>query len=138
MECMANSDNVVRAGLTPKEKDVKTLCEMLTYKDEHPQLLKPEAIDSNCSLYKPNSQCQEFALEKIEINANASYNIHPSGSGSILLVHRGSGSVKDAKTGQQLSISQGAILYLGANQPLECKTESNAILIFRCRAGLHE
>lgn len=29
IECMANSDNVVRAGLTPKYKDVKTLLEML-------------------------------------------------------------------------------------------------------------
>ena len=28
---MATSDNVVRAGLTPKFKDVDRLCEMLTY-----------------------------------------------------------------------------------------------------------
>lgn len=32
IECMATSDNVVRAGLTPKERDVETLCSMLTYK----------------------------------------------------------------------------------------------------------
>ncbi|KAH7682630.1 Mannose-6-phosphate isomerase type I protein [Dioscorea alata] len=32
IECMATSDNVVRAGLTPKYKDVQTLCSMLTYK----------------------------------------------------------------------------------------------------------
>lgn len=32
IECMAASDNVVRAGLTPKYMDVKTLCSMLTYK----------------------------------------------------------------------------------------------------------
>lgn len=32
IECMALSDNVVRAGLTPKFKDVETLCSMLTYK----------------------------------------------------------------------------------------------------------
>lgn len=32
VECMANSDNVVRAGLTPKHKDVPTLVEMLTYR----------------------------------------------------------------------------------------------------------
>ncbi len=31
VECMACSDNVVRAGLTPKFKDVPTLCDMLTY-----------------------------------------------------------------------------------------------------------
>ena len=32
MEIMACSDNVVRAGLTPKLRDVPTLCAMLTYK----------------------------------------------------------------------------------------------------------
>lgn len=32
IECMATSDNVVRAGLTPKFRDVSTLCSMLTYK----------------------------------------------------------------------------------------------------------
>ena len=31
VECMACSDNVVRAGLTPKFKDVETLCSMLDY-----------------------------------------------------------------------------------------------------------
>ena len=31
VECMAASDNVVRAGLTPKFKDVTTLVSMLTY-----------------------------------------------------------------------------------------------------------
>lgn len=32
IESMATSDNVVRAGLTPKLRDVQTLCSMLTYK----------------------------------------------------------------------------------------------------------
>jgi mannose-6-phosphate isomerase len=32
VECMANSDNVVRAGLTNKFKDVNTLLEILTYR----------------------------------------------------------------------------------------------------------
>lgn len=31
VECMATSDNVVRAGLTPKFKDSVTLVNMLTY-----------------------------------------------------------------------------------------------------------
>jgi len=31
MECMINSDNVVRGGLTPKLKDINTLLEMLPY-----------------------------------------------------------------------------------------------------------
>lgn len=32
IECMATSDNVVRAGLTPKHRDVRTLLSMLKYK----------------------------------------------------------------------------------------------------------
>lgn len=32
IECMATSDNVVRAGFTNKLRDVPTLCSMLTYK----------------------------------------------------------------------------------------------------------
>lgn len=31
VECMATSDNVVRAGLTPKLRDVGVLCASLTY-----------------------------------------------------------------------------------------------------------
>ncbi|XP_068637973.1 mannose-6-phosphate isomerase 2-like isoform X2 [Aristolochia californica] len=39
VECMATSDNVVRAGLTPKYRDVQTLCSMLTYKQGFPEIL---------------------------------------------------------------------------------------------------
>jgi mannose-6-phosphate isomerase len=43
VECMANSDNVVRAGLTPKFKHVDTLVKMLTYRSEEPvRLIKGE------------------------------------------------------------------------------------------------
>ena len=33
MECMINSDNVVRGGLTPKLKDTKTLLSLLPYEN---------------------------------------------------------------------------------------------------------
>lgn len=32
VECMATSDNVIRAGLTPKHRDVRTLLSMLKYR----------------------------------------------------------------------------------------------------------
>ena len=38
IECMACSDNVVRAGLTPKFKDVPTLVDMLTYTQGGPNI----------------------------------------------------------------------------------------------------
>ncbi len=44
MECMARSDNVVRAGLTPKYKDVDTLASMLTYDTKPPVILKGNLV----------------------------------------------------------------------------------------------
>ena len=41
VECMANSDNVVRVGLTPKFKDVDTLVDILTYELGAPPILEP-------------------------------------------------------------------------------------------------
>lgn len=40
IECMANSDNVVRAGLTPKFKDIPTLVDILTYELGRPPILE--------------------------------------------------------------------------------------------------
>lgn len=47
VECMANSDNVIRVGLTPKFKDKDALCDILTYQ---------ESID----IFKPNSSFYNF------------------------------------------------------------------------------
>lgn len=44
MECMARSDNVVRAGLTPKYKDVDTLASMLTYNTMAPVILEGNVV----------------------------------------------------------------------------------------------
>ncbi|MBN2279037.1 MAG: mannose-6-phosphate isomerase, class I [Candidatus Marinimicrobia bacterium] len=42
IECMANSDNVVRAGLTPKFKDISTLVDILTYDTGLPIILQED------------------------------------------------------------------------------------------------
>ena len=44
VECMATSDNVVRAGLTPKLRDVPTLTAMLTYAQGAPAVMRGEAV----------------------------------------------------------------------------------------------
>lgn len=52
VECMALSDNVVRAGLTPKFKDVDTLCNMLTYRLSKPSYLEPKELNENVVVYR--------------------------------------------------------------------------------------
>ncbi|KAI6691556.1 hypothetical protein NL676_028384 [Syzygium grande] len=53
IECMATSDNVVRAGLTPKSKDIQTLCSMLTYKQGFPDILKGVPLNAYITRYIP-------------------------------------------------------------------------------------
>ncbi|PHT89114.1 Mannose-6-phosphate isomerase 2 [Capsicum annuum] len=52
-EGMATSDNVVRAGLTPKHRDVKTLCSMLTYIQGFPEILQGTAVNPYVMRYIP-------------------------------------------------------------------------------------
>jgi mannose-6-phosphate isomerase class I len=61
MECMATSDNVVRAGLTPKLRDTAILCDMLTYAAGMPEILEGEALDATTRRYQP--PFDEFQLE---------------------------------------------------------------------------
>ena len=63
VECMATSDNVVRAGLTPKFKDSATLVNMLTYNQGDYEVLYGEDLGKGIKLYKSNFE--EFDVLKV-------------------------------------------------------------------------
>ena len=58
---MANSDNVVRAGLTPKFKDVAALCDILTYECGAPGIFRPAPDERSIDYAAPVS---EFSLSR--------------------------------------------------------------------------
>lgn len=66
---MACSDNTIRAGLTPKFKDVSRLCEMLTYRtgtpDDNKFIPKVDPNDSHVTIYTP--PVPEFVVRKVEV-----------------------------------------------------------------------
>jgi len=68
---MACSDNVIRAGLTPKFKDVATLCDILDYRcrpaTDNIFPSKPHPVDSFVTLYNPPAP--EFAVAQISVCA---------------------------------------------------------------------
>ncbi|KAF2352495.1 Mannose-6-phosphate isomerase type I [Trinorchestia longiramus] len=66
IECMACSDNVVRAGLTPKYQDVDTLLNMLDYDmaDAQSRIFQSVTVDANCELFNP--PVPDFAVEAIK------------------------------------------------------------------------
>ena len=71
MECMINSDNVVRGGLSPKTKDVETLLDILPYSDMQTREILP--VNTLCETegsltvheYLPN-EYKELRVLKVE------------------------------------------------------------------------
>ncbi|KAJ9561932.1 hypothetical protein OSB04_007092 [Centaurea solstitialis] len=91
VECMATSDNVVRAGLTPKNRDVKILCSMLTYKQGPPEILKGIPVNAYTKRYNP--PFEEFEVDRCMLDQGASV-VFPAVPGpSIFLILSGQGSM---------------------------------------------
>ncbi|MFC1568629.1 mannose-6-phosphate isomerase, class I [bacterium] len=64
IECMANSDNVVRAGLTSKFKDIETLTRIVHYNDTPIPIIDPNTELSSFSYPVPVS---EFHVTQIQL-----------------------------------------------------------------------
>ncbi|CAH1723410.1 unnamed protein product [Chironomus riparius] len=117
IECMSCSDNVVRAGLTPKFKDVENLLSMLIYDGSKAddKLFKPTVLDAShphTYLFKP--PIDDFAVCKIELPSDVNdYEVVNSKFGSIVLVI--SGNAKLSGSGMEtLEIHRGSVIFLAS------------------------
>lgn len=89
VECMATSDNVVRAGLTPKYRDTQTLCAMLSYKQGSPKVLCGVPMYPYTKRYAP--PFEEFEVD-VSIVPNGHSVLLPAHPGpSVVLVLEGEG-----------------------------------------------
>lgn len=75
-ECMACSDNVVRAGLTPKHRDLRTLVDITICKLGMPNVHRPRSTLAHVEypVFTP-----EFSVERVLLEENAGQHFyHPS------------------------------------------------------------
>ncbi|MGD8782375.1 MAG: mannose-6-phosphate isomerase, class I [Ignavibacteria bacterium] len=86
VECMANSDNVVRAGLTPKFKDVDTLLEILKYDFQKPEIMENKS-GSNKLLYK--CEADEFMVTSTVLHGDDEMSFNENKAMKILLLLNG-------------------------------------------------
>ena len=98
LECMACSDNVVRAGLTPKMKDVDNLVDMLTYSMGGPDIefgrLVHQGPGTRTLCYTP--PVPEFEVLITTVETGATYDIAPCEVPSILICVEGIGHTQSA------------------------------------------
>lgn len=130
IECMATSDNVVRAGLTPKLRDVPTLCSMLTYKQGFPEILQGVPLNQYTRRYLP--PFDEFEVDHCVLPQGASA-LFPEVLGpSIFIVTVGEGTMH---TGPNRDlITEGDVLFAPANTEVSVTTASELQLY---RAGVN-
>jgi mannose-6-phosphate isomerase len=137
IECMASSDNVVRAGFTPKFKDVSTLTTMLTYSyapiseqkmspTDYPYAtLNASAYSSNSSstLYDP--PIPEFAVVRTALNkTGAKVTFDPIQGPSIVLCTKGKGTISVGPKKEK--IEEGYVFFVGATAELVVESETDA------------
>ncbi|XP_066151878.1 mannose-6-phosphate isomerase [Euwallacea fornicatus] len=135
IECMACSDNVVRAGLTPKFIDVNTLCGMLNYEGAPSQekLYSPLKEDDFSVIYKP--PVPDFSIVQIEVPASEeSFTVRERSSASILLIISGKSLIKTIY-GEQ-TVSPGSVLFLPADQTIIFDNFKDPLLIYQALANV--
>ncbi|CAN6451595.1 unnamed protein product [Victoria cruziana] len=120
VECMATSDNVVRAGLTPKYRDVETLCSMLTYKQGYPNILKGAEVSEYTKSYQP--PFDEFEVDQCCLPAGRSTSFSAVQKPSVFIVLDGHGSLNIGaedeillRTGDVFLVPAGMGIILTAN-----------------------
>lgn len=67
VEIMANSDNVLRGGLTPKHVDVETLLAVVDAMPIQPDVQRPPLVDGIATYDTP---VPEFSLQRIEVDGD--------------------------------------------------------------------
>lgn len=153
MECMATSgshcyspllrhgadppfaDNVVRAGLTPKLRDVPTLTSMLTYTSSPPseQVLPPVGYKatSHTTLYDP--PIDEFSVLLTDLPAGTSEAYAPIDGPSILIFTRlGAPARLSCDGGEEVAVArEGQVFFVGAGVEVVIKAASGGVTAYR-------
>jgi mannose-6-phosphate isomerase len=124
MELMANSDNVLRGGLTPKHIDVPELLKHVAFEATHPNIMQGELQDDGIErIYK--SSAPDFELSQIILNNALTYKSEAK-TAQILIVIDGEAEINEGST--TLSLKKGDSVILVANSSYQISSSSSAIL----------
>jgi mannose-6-phosphate isomerase class I len=106
VELMANSDNVLRGGLTPKHVDVPGLMRILSFDSGLPVVMNGVHTGASECIYQTSSD--EFELSSINLESGTQYQgnaVH--GPDTIIVL---SGSATLAANGHSTALTRGAII----------------------------
>ena len=139
---MASSDNVVRAGFTPKYQDIQTLTSMLTYSyapiseqkmdpaDYPYATLNSTAYSSNSSAILYDPPIEEFSVVKTELNKSGAKATFDGIQGpSIFICTRGQGKISVGPKIEEAK--EGYVFFVGATAEAVLESSSEQFTTFR-------
>ena len=105
IELMANSDNVLRGGLTAKHIDLPELLKVVNFEPRPVELLETRDCGVNEKLFI--TPADEFVLSLITVSEQNIYISSTHRSAEILLCSRGEAAIQDTGTKDSLIIKKG-------------------------------
>lgn len=127
LEIMANSNNVIRGGLTPKHIDVPELLNNVSFEGAKPEILQPARLPGSREwVFK--TPAREFELRRIEVRHEQPHRNGAEHSAEILIVIdvKGDTVVMVTSGGQSLHVSKGGVFYApsGTTYTISCDQEA--------------
>jgi mannose-6-phosphate isomerase len=110
IELMANSDNVLRCGLTPKHLDVPELVKIARFEPADPQVLRPVRLRANEMVYP--TAVEEFMLSVISLD-EGTYIGGAERSVELLICTEGTAVIR-IDAGDALPLTRGGSLLIPA------------------------
>jgi len=112
IELMANSDNVLRGGLTPKYIDMPELLNVLNFEEREINILETKLINECEWVY--TSYAEEFVLSIIHLKRGIRYNSPTHRSVEILLCTNGKATISDLGKNHEVAIDKGKSILVPA------------------------
>lgn len=121
IELMANSDNVLRAGLTSKHIDVDELIKNTKFEETIPEILKGNFNSQNGeTVFK--TKAIDFELSKISLDDSITYH-KTSNSIEILIALEGNATIKDNSF--IVDLDKGECILINANTDYKIETSKH-------------
>ncbi|MEU8710299.1 mannose-6-phosphate isomerase, class I [Streptomyces sp. NPDC048565] len=111
VEIMANSDNVLRCGLTPKHVDVPELLRIVRFEATEPGILRPEAAPTGEEVYE--TPVDEFRLSRYVLPTGGAPVDLTAGTAQILLCTAG------APRAGEIGLAPGESVFVPADETVE-------------------
>jgi mannose-6-phosphate isomerase len=113
IELMANSDNVLRGGLTQKHIDIPELSNILSFSEGNTEVLKANYNDKGEGLYPV--MAEEFELSVISLKNELPFESSLNRSVEIMLCTNGEATISDTDEGDPIKLSSGVSIMVPAD-----------------------